>query len=323
MEIVYSDFEKEENIETCISRLCSIVERGLLAAKDVSYLAPHFHELSKSDFCRLNLDDARQIVSDSSLKLANEDQLFDFISSRVSESSEFFGLFEFVRFEYLSSESIDRFVTLSEDFYEFLNVSIWLQVCVRLCHPVSPTKLPSRFTRRIVFSGRSGAEGRLNGIIDFLTKQCGGNVHDRGLVNITSLSTCQPEYHPNQAADLNANTKFGSANAPGQWLCYEFREGTLLLTGYSIRSTYDRGAGGAHLKNWVIETSMDGFDWTIVDERTDNADLNKQNVTIWFPIEEALYRLCRFVRLRQTGRNHANFDSIWISSFEVFGDLFD
>jgi hypothetical protein len=175
--------------------------------------------------------------------------------------------------------------------------------------------------RRPLFSERSGSSGRLNGIIDFLTRKCGRNVHDHGLVNITSLSSCGLNYQPKEAANLNADTKFGSRNGAGQWLCYEFLTGTIVLTGYSIRSQYDRGPGSCHLKDWVIETSMAGVEWTIVDRRTNNAELNKQNVTIWFCIDEGRHQGCRFVRLRQTGKSHFGNDELWLSSFEIFGDF--
>jgi hypothetical protein len=79
----------------------------------------------------------------------------------------------------------------------------------------------------------------------------------------------------------------------------------------------------AHLKNWVIETSMDGSAWSIVDSRINNADLNGKNVTVHFNIDESRHERCRFVRLRQTGLNHVGSYSLVLSSFEVFGDFVD
>jgi hypothetical protein len=323
LKMVAGEFDQEETVEACISRLCSVGDSEVSMSNDVSYLASHFDQVSRSDFRRLSVEHAEWIVGTSSLRLENEDQLFDLISSRVCESRDFYGLFEYVRFGYLSVEAMTRFTELSVGFCEMLNAGIWHRICSRLCYPVSAPKLPSRFVRRPLFSARSGAEHRLNGIIESLTKQSGGNVHDRGLVNITSLSTAGTVYHPKEAANLDADTKFGSGSGENQWLCYGFRTGTINLTGYSIRSQYDCGQGGFHLRHWVIETSMDGNEWTIVDARTDNHELNQKNVTIWFWIAEERHQRCRFVRLRQTGKSHSKSYEIWLSLFEVFGDFFE
>jgi hypothetical protein len=330
------DEDPDQNVGICISRLCSFTGAGTSTGndvsefRDISYLASHFHELSMADFVRLSIEPAESILSDASLKVDSEDQLFEFISSRFCESSSFIVLLEYVRFEYLSLASIERFVNIiSEDVYEFLNVSIWRQICVRLCHRVWATDLRSRFGPRAVCGSHDDANDadNLNGIIAFLTRQCGGNVHDHGVVNITSLTNLGAGLHPKNAADLAVDNKFSSmfssVTTPGQWLCYGFRTGTLVLTGYAIRSQYDLGPGYAHLKTWVIETSMTGSEWSIVDSRTNNADLNAKNVTVRFDLDESRHERCRFVRLRQTGLNHGRTHSLALSSFEVFGDFIE
>jgi hypothetical protein len=81
------------------------------------------------------------------------------------------------------------------------------------------------------------------------------------------------------------------------------------------------GPGNCHLREWVVEASLDGQDWTIVDERVNNAELNNGNVSRCFDVREDLHRDCRFVRLRQTGQSHAKNDYMSFSSFEVFGDF--
>jgi hypothetical protein len=68
---------------------------------------------------------------------------------------------------------------------------------------------------------------------------------------------------------------------------------------------------------------MDGHDWTIVDERRNNEQLNAQNVTRYFDVREDLRQDCRFVRLRQTGMSHGTNFHLYFTSFEVFGDLIE
>jgi hypothetical protein len=251
------------------------------------------------------------------LTVDTEDQLFDFISSRFCESNQFFHLLEFVRFEYLRLESIERFVNLTElhqAFYAFLNISIWQQLCLRLSHEG--------------FSGRcstgSRAEDKLNGVIAFLTAKYGGHVHDRGVVAVTSLTDCA-SCRARNAADLKSDNPFRSTWYAGdrrdQWLSYAFHTGTLVLTGYSIRSAYAGGVCFTRFKNWVVETSMDGDAWTIVDEQRDNVQLMNASVAVRFDIDEARQLKCRFVRLREARGNQKMREALSLSGFEVFGDF--
>jgi hypothetical protein len=138
-------------------------------------------------------------------------------------------------------------------------------------------------------------------------------------VNVTSLSQFGSN-EPKCLTDLTANTRFSSQRSPGQWVSYEFRTGNFHLTGYTIRSQFDFGRGGCNLKDWVVETSIDGHDWAIVDERRNKGELNEKNVSRYFEIQED-QQDCRFVRLRQTGPSHNGLDTLFLTSFEVFGDL--
>ena len=94
------------------------------------------------------------------------------------------------------------------------------------------------------------------------------------------------------------------------------------LTSYSIRS-YGSGPGGCHPKSWVLEVSSDGSEgsWTVVDSSENNFDLNNKRVTRNFAIGARLSESFRFVRLRQTGKNHQGNDHLDISALELFGTL--
>jgi hypothetical protein len=324
---LFDQLNEELSVGSFISRLGWSRRMKCPAVREIEFLASHFYELSRSDFDGLNIDDVHEILSHPALKLANEDGLFDLVAAHFDdgpEAADYFALLEFVHFEYLSLDTIHRLKEMSFVFVNYLTVSIWERICECLCPRDSRcSSLGFRYIGQPLFSKRSGDTSPLDGIIAFLTTKCGGNVHDHWVVNITSLSCSGQAYLPKNAADLHANTKFGSLNAEGQWLCYEFKTGTIVLTGYTIRSQYDKGPNAYHLKDWVVETSKDGSAWVSVDVKTGNAQLNAQNVTCYFQLPPDTSDECRFVRLRQTGRNHGGDLSIWLSSFEVFGDFFD
>ena len=180
----------------------------------------------------------------------------------------------------------------------------------------------------------------LNGILVHLTRQYGGNVHDKGVVTITASSFVGCE-EPRNAADIGTDSQFHSQNQPNSWICYDFKYRRVSLTSYSLRSCCaDPGGwqtivqrsrlaclsrtelmGGGHLKSWVVEISNDGSLWEPVDSRQGTSELNSRCAVRNFAISAANCRSVRFVRLRQTGPNHVETHELIISSFELFGTI--
>ena len=157
----------------------------------------------------------------------------------------------------------------------------------------------------------------LNGIIAKLTRDCGGNVHEKGVVEVTASGCCGgTDNEPKNAVDLGTNTWFGSEGKANSWICYNFKKWRVAPASYSIRS-----ARGSFPRSWVFEVSNDGEKWEVVDRRDNNSDLNAACVTRNFEISPRPSGSFRFVRLLQTGKNSAGDDEIWLSSFEVFGTL--
>jgi hypothetical protein len=180
-----------------------------------------------------------------------------------------------------------------------------------------------------------------DGIIAHLTRECGGNVHDRHVVDITSGSfqkeTCGANPHsgaydndPNcaakNAADLETYSRFVSAyrlkgipHTRNNWICYDFKERRIMPTHYTIR-THDGDPGGSHLKSWIVETSTDGKSWREVAHEEDNKQLNDDYFTATFAVAGG--GECRFIRLVNIGRNHSGRTCLGITAWEIFGGLF-
>ena len=182
----------------------------------------------------------------------------------------------------------------------------------------------------------------LNGIIAHLTRECGGNVHDKGVVEVTA--SINGEY-AKRAVDLGTNSPFYSKCEPNQWILYDFKGQRVAPTSYSIRS----GQHG-YPKSWVLEVSndetdigsdprrrnmgqflritpdghafhVDGKKWVVVDRRKDNFDLNDRHVTRNFGLSTPPSGAFRFVRLRLTGKNHHGDHYLRIGALELFGAL--
>jgi hypothetical protein len=172
-----------------------------------------------------------------------------------------------------------------------------------------------------------------DGIIADLTRQCGGNVHDCQIVTVTS----SPQYRGNSpektaaqnVADLATESTFrlpycarqeDTHNGANSWIRYDFKNLRIMPTHYAVRS-HASGWGFAHLKSWVVEISVDGKHWTLIDSRNTNAELNNPVATRTYPV--AASRPCRFIKVSNVGPSHSRYDSLVISGWEIFGSLLE
>jgi FtsZ-binding cell division protein ZapB len=156
----------------------------------------------------------------------------------------------------------------------------------------------------------------LNGIMAYLAAKCGGNVHDKGVVEITASSVGRGA--PRDVADIESDDNLETWNKPGQWICFDFKTLRIELTHYAIR-TVELERNGEHMKNWAIEGSEDGVLWTELDRQENNEDLNGKSAEKAFAVSEH----GRFgkIRLRQVGLNHSRNYVLTLQAFELFGSL--
>lgn len=161
----------------------------------------------------------------------------------------------------------------------------------------------------------------LSGILTYLTRKCGGNVHEREIIKVTASSVYSDCLAKN-AVDLQKDSIYQSRNEQNTWLCYDFKDRRVIPTSYSVKS-FGYGPGSHHLKSWVLEVSNNGTSWKEVDRRDNNNDLNDFRVTRNFRITRIASERFRFVRLRQIGPNHRCGYYIGITAMEIFGILFE
>lgn len=129
------------------------------------------------------------MIAHDSLPLKSEDFLYDLIESRFAKDEAYFHLLEQVRFELLPAETLLKFSQLAARLFDRMTVPIWEQVSQRLVRS-APTALSLENPRLKQFgiSHPFSQSQALNGIVAFLTKDCGGNVHDQNVVKIMALN---------------------------------------------------------------------------------------------------------------------------------------
>jgi hypothetical protein len=163
----------------------------------------------------------------------------------------------------------------------------------------------------------------IQGIIDHLTKRYGANVVIAGrvLVTASSVYTDAAFSTPKNVADINFDSAFSTNDEPDSWICWDFKEKRVLPTDYSIGSAAKGMVQHFNLRRWVIEGSVTGADWIVLDKQDENNELTAKPVTRTYPLK--CTQQLQFVRLRQTGKNHNGGDNLAISFFEIFGSLFE
>jgi hypothetical protein len=193
--------------------ICSQIQDSatvdLLSDNLIGRIASELYGLTWSQLDVIPVSVLFHILSHDLLKISSEDDLLSYISSRICSDPEYLDLRQFIRFECLSTEFIPLFLSALPD---SIDRHIWESIARRLMSP-----------RELTFPLQ--AVRSLDGIISYLTRKHEGNVHDKGIVTITSKSVDDDgPKNFSYLADLTSGSSFGSKNEPGQWVCWNFHE---------------------------------------------------------------------------------------------------
>jgi hypothetical protein len=207
----------------------------------IGRISSNFFALTPSELDAISVSVLFHILSHDLLKISTEDSLFLYISSRIFSDRESLDLLRFVRFEYLSVKCISDFFSAHPD---SIDRRLWESISRRLIPLLKEVEFPLK------------TAGSVDGIISYLTLKHGGNVHDKGIVTITSKSVYDddPRWALRHVADLTSSSEFISNDGPGQWVCWDFHERRVRLSQYTIKSH--------KLKSWVLESSLDAVTWS-------------------------------------------------------------
>jgi hypothetical protein len=161
----------------------------------------------------------------------------------------------------------------------------------------------------------------LNGIIAYLTRKYGGNVHDRGIVTITSKSvySSDPGFAVRNVADLDSPSYFLSNGEESQWIVWNFHGLRIDRTHITIRRQRDSSCTG----NSLIYFSNPGSSSISYDypARVDSKEL------LASPDHTVTCRcsgsVCSCVKLYHRGSGRWGPVSFDLCAFEVFGTFIE
>jgi hypothetical protein len=205
------------------------------------------------------------------------------------------------------------------------SLSLWEALSRRLLLRVesSETSVTEyRMTRLHCPTSFVASEIPLDGIIARLTRQCGGNLHDKGIVDISAKAVDGKlaQYHAKHVANLHDMSYFQSPNLPDQWIQYDFKNQRVRPTHYIIFAHWNSW----WLRSWVLEGSLNASDgpWDELDRHDDDKTMNMEHTIGTFTVTKS--GEYRFIRLRQTGKNNGGqYDYLILFAFEIFGELIE
>ena len=295
----------------------------------ISFICQHFYDITVEDLLKLRCETVYEIISNSSLVIKDEDWLLDIIIKLYEKDQRYSNLFSTILFFNLKYESLEKFINTFS--IEYMNQEIWQPICNCILKLKQPDSKPdenlhkSRYLKRFQeFKIEQGSE--FKGIMHYLTNKSGGNIHDKGIVDITSNSVRGDSYHPKNSVDYESDRFYASVNnSTLAYICFDFKDNRIQLSNYSIKSA-NTGKNRENLRSWVVEASNDGKNYEELDSHSDDQTLNGANNIGIFKISKVNDKFYRYIRLRQTNKSWYYYSNsyryqYYIQFIEFFGKL--
>lgn len=288
--------------------------------KEIDFIASHFYEINKEELKNIDISIIELILSNDKIQLEDENSLLDFVIELYQKNEKNSNLFEYVDFSAVDQENIEEFVNTFD--LNDINLSIWKMICKRIIQ-TSPSKKVNqlRYHKEIndnvkVFELKSKNE--LNGIFKYLSDQTKGNIHDKGIINVTTNSL-NINHQPKNLVDLRNTDYFDTLKENGSKIvCFDFKNMKVKIKNYSIRSIYNPSYT---LKSWFLEISNDGNKWTQIHKIKNSHDIKGDGSIVSFNVEEDKSDFARFVRFRHEGPDWLGHNDISFDKIEFYGLL--
>jgi hypothetical protein len=307
-----------------ISRLKLKIDHKTSGDEELEFISSHFYELTSDELKLLRVEELETILSSPKLRLKSEDLLLEIVCELGNME-----LLRYVECSNLSSSGVEKFVeVISREDFVFDRI-VWSSICRRLVLTVSTEFSSERFV-----SGEKKASSPIpepvkggefqftnsafSGILSHLRAKFGGNVHEKGIVEITSSSDgCNK---PWQVANHGWNNCWQSQSIPNSWICFDFKENSVSLKNYTLK-TNGGPPGNYKPLQWVIEGSNDRENWELLDSRNTHELDGSYLVKTFNCTTGHSSKFFRFLRLRQTGKNSRGDDTLVLTNVEFFGSL--
>jgi hypothetical protein len=253
-----------------------------LGAIELEFLASNFWTFDWETLNSIPLSTLFDILGHPSLRIQTENWLYYFVVSKLLIGREYFQLFRYVLFAHVWTFGRRHFLKLARDYPEYFETT--LDAITDWAEMVKPKDEARRYKRM----------DNVCQIFDRLTQSFDGNLHEAGIVTVTTKSNCEEDWsHARNILDPDLNTGFESEDEPNQWICCDFHDRRVVPDYLALYTDMIS-------LSMKVEGSIDGETWTDVH-------------TFGGTDPDGIYGFCRvvgispekfrFIRLTQTGLN--------------------
>ena len=297
--------------------------------KKVDYLSSRITTEDSQFLINLPTDLLYCILNNKHFQHDNEDIIFDIINEHFSKQNENcnysnkYNIYDFYEHLQMKKLSLNKFESLiSKLHYSEMTQGLWTQL-VELILISKTANIKPTNANTSTFEYDGNPNHRFEGIIHHLQNNKSENLHDSGIIEVTSKTVSGSNYAKN-AIDFDRNNYYISASQL-DWLKYDFKDQKIRPTSYSIKTRPNND--DQNPVNWCIEVSNTGGDnneeWRIIDSRTGVQSVSKRNQSDTFHIQTQLTdeESYQYIRFRCTGPTSDGLFCLAISSLEYFGTI--
>lgn len=294
---------------------------------EIDFISRNFFQTNESqrrEMMDYNVSTLCSIFENKNLNLESEDQLLKFINEAYTRDPKYSILYDVVQFSNVSSELMEEFIKIFD--MNDLSTRIWNSLCSRLREEIHYNEADGvercNSNKSFVKTFSSSNNSEFNGIINYLVKSSKENIDKEIIIKSSSVNSTNEFHQPINVVLYDNDYYYYSQNLQKSWISFDFRNRRIVPTEYTIKSGPWK-ENGHHLKNWVLEGSVDNESWKIIDEEKDSSFLNGKHLYHTFKIENNCSDKFRFIRIHSTGLNWNNNNYLSLDSFEIFGDLYN
>lgn len=184
-------------------------------SEEIEFLSSHFIEIDKEKVKKLEKNIIDLVLKNEKLKIEDEDSLLKFVIELYMDDTNCSYLFENINFLNISQEIITEFFNIFN--FNDLTTEVWKSIMNRCIN----SQVLNNCLKIEYINGQG-----LNGILNYLTNKSGGNIYDKGIINITSSST-QTNHEPKHLCNFNnlgRNSMWSPDGVNNATVTFDFKE---------------------------------------------------------------------------------------------------
>ena len=301
--------------------------------EELGYIEEHIEEMTE-EIKELSDEELIFILKNSNLKVKNEDVIWKIVKERIENSNQNTVqnkekkknrslLIGTIHAQNLNKNSFKEYIEVIEkDDIEREDI-ILMNIKKLLLKNIETIEFEENRKEKIIQIDHQ-MNNNFNGIISYLKKKHGNNIHDQGIISIEASSTDYYSGKPELVIDYNlTGCKWWSEDIPGSWLEINFKKYKVKINGYSLKACSGNPNTCYHLRNWVIEGSTDRTNWVEIDKRINNTDLNGRDHQQYYSVTSKPIDEFQFIRIKSIGKNNGGppTDHLHFTNIEFYGQI--